>query len=604
MIDYRASMVALEAFRAALAAENLTEPKLVKTRAEDAASIDDNYDMALLGALTHHLIWHATSDGAELSLLERGASLWRIGLASYEKMSSMRRNLEEAAANPEAPDADEKFALARQRATELGENIEGKEIEIAVLREDIDQAAIPYPHPRQDNKRLDRWSWSDIMLARRTDAFARALLRNATPGPTRAFALGALASYGGNACGSAYLGQVVGGPRRAHRHRDRIAARSVGSWFAASNTRLPALARVAQQIRNGLPAPVLPSAIEAMVLDAMKDTYDAERTPPLPDLQLGYARLLRHLELLDVFQLPERATLPIPPFLQKIYGGDAPPPFSIVQALIEAEQTTQSNAGAGPTPQNLPQGSALGPQDSRRNSKLDCGAFFMGLFRFIALAGLLWAPCWGKSPCKLWEDMKHDFGEFLASLGGGQGAGVENTGSSGQQLTAHSENSTLTEMILALYETQRHFWETLSGAYAFLANFGLIYPDTLLGRGLFRQFLTIPVAPLGRPHLPTSDSAALAYEYPQTPIEQPAWSVASYPPGSQPNVFIASSQAGATPSASQLSLAVWSQTTRQQTDALNYDLDADRGLTHPCWAADGSIHDQPLLVAVLAYNQT
>lgn len=602
MIDYRANVVAFEAFRHALATETIAEPKLAKLRDQHVLSVDQDPQMALLGAMTNHLLWHASSDGAELALVERAASLWETGLLLYQKMTDLRSDLEVASSAPDAPDAEDKLASARQRGQELGDGVAGKEVEIAVLREDIYDAAHPHAHPRQEDKRLDRWTWSDIALARRTDALARAMLRDAVDGPTTAFALGALSSYGGNACGSGYIGQAVGGPRRSHRHRNRLASNTVGSWFGASNPNASSLIRLAEQLRFGLLGPTLPPAIEATVLGALKETYDLKRTPPLPDLQLGYERMLRHLRLLNTFKIPPPPTLPIEPFLTQIYGDTASPPFSIVQALIEAEKTSPAGGGPGVTPQNMPQGSALGQQDSRRNSKLDCGAFFMALFRFIALAALLWAPCWGKSTCKLWEDMKHDFGEWWASLWGGQGA--SNIGSSAQQLSSHPPPPLMTELILGLYETQQQFWEALNSAYAFLANCGHIYPDELLDRKLFKQFLTLPSAPLGWPHRPLKEAAELAHLYPTSPIEQPASSTPTYPAGSQPMVFVTGLGAGGAPFASQLSMTVWLQAAARVVDAPNYDLDADRGLTHHCWVAEGSINDQPLQVAALPYNQT
>lgn len=609
MIDYRANVAALGEFHQALATKSITEPKIAGTRDEQIVSVEKAPDMALLGAMIDHLIWHAASDGAELLLVERAAELWKLGLILYQTIGEFRTGLEGALNDPTNPNAVQKFNEAMQKLHEFEVGVAGKEVEVAILRDDIYEAAHPHSHPRQQNKRLDHWTWADIFLARRTDAFARATWKLASDRPAKAFAFGVMSNYGANACGSAYLGQVVGGPRRAHRHRDRLARNAVGSWFALSYPGATSLAGIADRIRFGLFTPVLPTEVETLITDALTRTYDLTRTPPLPDLQLGYQRLLRHLDALDTFVMPQIPLMPSEPFLTRIYGDTANPSFSIMEAIIELQNAggSGSGSGSGVTPQNLPQSNTVGQQDSRRNTKLDCGAFFMGLFQFIGTWAFFGGPCWedwgnGKV-CKLWEGSKHDFGEWWASLGGGQGA--ENTGTNSTLLTTASMSKEVTDLIHSLYDLHKHFWEALNSAYAYLSVCGLIYPDALLGRGVYRQFLTIPPPPIGGwPHLPVGDSAEQAHMYPSTSIEQPAVMTLPYPPGAKPGAFLTGVAAGGVVSAAHVSMAVWMQTAAHQLDANNYDLDADRGLFHPCWAADGSINDNPINVFIFDYSDT
>jgi hypothetical protein len=59
----------------------------------------------------------------------------------------------------------------------------------------------------------------------------------------------------------------------------------------------------------------------------------------------------------------------------------------------------------------------------------------------------------------------------------------------------------------------------------------------------------------------------------------------------------------AMPLASDTALRIWLQIGRGDFDAHNEDLDADRGYQHPCWSVRGSIHDDPLAVQALSYDQ-
>ena len=72
MIDYRANAVALDQFRDSLSSRVIADPTIAALRDEQIQNVDKSPDMALLGAMINHLIWHAASDGTELQLLEAG----------------------------------------------------------------------------------------------------------------------------------------------------------------------------------------------------------------------------------------------------------------------------------------------------------------------------------------------------------------------------------------------------------------------------------------------------------------------------------------------------------------------------------------------------
>jgi hypothetical protein len=250
----------------------------------------------------------------------------------------------------------------------------------------------------------------------------------------------------------------------------------------------------------------------------------------------------------------------------------------------------------------------VGAQDSKRNSKLDCGAFFEGLFRFIGGLVFFWGMCWeafAKKDCKFWQDTKHNFADWWASLGGGQGAPSEVTGTTGQMLTAASTNQQVIDFIHSLYDVHNYFWKALNTAYWYLSRAGLIYPDSLLDREVFKNFLTVPSpGSADWPHRPVAADPDLScHLYPTTPIEQSAIPNQAYPPGSKPSAFLISSAVQVT-TAPNLSTMMWIQTASRELDAQNYDLDADRGILHACWTNKGSINDAPINVVVLDYADT
>jgi hypothetical protein len=84
----------------------------------------------------------------------------------------------------------------------------------------------------------------------------------------------------------------------------------VGGWLAENHPAAEPLSKMADRIALGAAAPALPPELEALIRNALGGTFDTTRTVPIPDLGLGYARLVRHLRLLDSFVMPK---LPSPP---------------------------------------------------------------------------------------------------------------------------------------------------------------------------------------------------------------------------------------------------------------------------------------------------
>lgn len=613
MLDSRAHVAALDAFREQLALTDFADPQVAALRDQQVADADQSQAAADLGSLIDQLLWHASSDGVELELLERASKLWQDGRTLYTTLADFRANLEAVLADPSDAAALQGFNAAVAAMKPLMAKVLDQDADIKAMQRDV--AKMPHlpPHPRQEDLPIQDWSWGNIFLARRTDAFARAMRQLANDTDTSAFALGVLSSYGANVAGAAYLGQVTGGPRRGHRHRNRLARNTVGSWVARQTPGFRSLTALADQLDQAFPEG-LPEPLERQIQEGLAATYDPNRTPPPPDLKLGFRRLLRQLRLLDGFTLPDAPVPPREPFLGKLYGDPANPYTPSMPEGTGLREAGDNNAGPGSNPGSImPQnfGQDDGPDHSEPppSTEAKCGAFWEALgWSFLFLLGG-WIACvirWQDGGrCPLWDDITQN---WEAAFPDGAYGAVESTGGAGGALTADSaatiaQNDQIVQFIGDLSNLQDLTWEGFQKARDFLALFGLIYPDGLLDRWRYSQYLRVPsFEPGDWPRLP--ETGERFDEYPETGVELPAVFSFAYGPGASPAAVLAQVPNANSTSGADVSLMVWTQLANGVLDAQNLDLDADRGWRHPCWVADGSITDQPIAVLDLGYDET
>jgi hypothetical protein len=613
MMDYRIHVAALEALREQLALSNITDPEVASLRDQQINDVDQEPASALLGSLIDHIVNHAASDRNELSLLTRASKLWQDGLALYSTLENFRTSLEIALDDPSDIAALQNLNILSEELQFLAQKVLNQNAEIKALRADIVKMPHLPEHGRQMDYSLPDWSWGDIFLARRTEAFVREVMQLADDTSTSAFAFGVLSSYGANAAGSAYLGQVVGGPRRSHRFRDRLARNSLGSWVVRENPFTPSLKDLEQQLTQAFPAG-LSIKIEEQINTAVEKTYDLDVVPNFPNLQLGYERLLSHIRLLTTFVIPPPPAAPREPFLSRLFGDPANP---YIPSMPEGTGLVESGSATGDGGSNpgsvLPQGMGTddGPDHSEPppSTEVKCGAFWEAIgWSFLFLLGG-WIACvirWQDGDrCQLWDDITQNWERAFPD--GAQGA-VEVSSGQIQPLTAENvEEIAQAEQILQfigdLHNLQSIMWEGFNKAFDFLSLFGLIYPDGLLDRWRYSQYLSIPNKEKGDwPYLP--DTSDRFDEFPTTGIELPASFTQGYPVGTTPAAIVARVTQAGLVSAADIGEFVWYQMANGDMDSTNLDLDADRGWKHPCWDADGSITDQPIDVRILPYDET
>ena len=313
-----------------LAGTSFGDPDSEAARDKTLTDLANCEGYALLGGFVDHLLAHASSDGTELVLLEKAADVWADGVALYGVLGSVRTELEAAIEAPGDPTAAGRFNAAAMEAQRLAQRLHGLQAQIVLLREEIDPLLHLPAHPRQVDKPANSWDWGNFLLARRTDAFVRALAGRgrairAVPGRSHWAGVGELHRQREQA------DTRISGMSSEDRVEVTATAtgsaprNTIGSWLRRHHPTIPSLTAMADRVGFGDPAVAqLPQTLEALILEhAVSGTFDASRTPSLPDLSLGYRRLVTHLELLDRFVMPPTPAMPSPHFTAVLFADPA-----------------------------------------------------------------------------------------------------------------------------------------------------------------------------------------------------------------------------------------------------------------------------------------
>jgi hypothetical protein len=438
-------------------------------------------------------------------------------------------------ANPSDPAALTEFNTASMDVQLFAQKAYAIQGEVNLLRNDVSSLTYLGAHPRQLDEQSSSWDWGSRLLGRRTDAFVRNLSRLAQNTPTRAFAFGALSGYGANAAGSTYLGHVVGGPRRSHRFRDRVARNSVGSWLARKSPATPAPGEIANRIRFGGRRPVLPHAVEQLIKEALKKTFDLSKMPQPPDLQLGYRRMLQHLRLLDGFVRPPIPAAPQPVWLQKIYGDPSNPPPSLRPQDIGPSGDPGGGISLG---NNTPGDPSPGQSDNSSSSGI-CGIIvailiIIDLIQAFVQCIVQWAK---KQRCTFWDNMLLKKAWEKDPPDPRDPPTTTDVSSTSSDLTAIASSDEATQFIACLFDIHTQIWEALDRAYHFLAFHGLIYPGSLIDVPVYSQFTSTP-ATTQWPHRPVNDPVNEYHLYPSSPLEHPTTTPSAFPVGAKPDAFL------------------------------------------------------------------
>jgi hypothetical protein len=585
MLEYHSHCAVLENLAKTLGPGLSSDPAIAAKLTSLLSAFGANKRAALAGAFVDEIVVQAAGDGAELRLLDTAAILWRRGLDLYDQLGASRAAIETTLNDPSNPDSVAAFNQAVAGLGSFQSGVQHLVAEIEALKAVVSTMSYLKPHPRQQDMPAKSWDFGNIFLARRTDAFVRAVFANASSASEKAFAFGALSGYAANTSGSAFVGAVVGGPRRAHRFRDRLARNAIGASLHKS-LGTPLLAQMAKTLHHmgAANAQALPKDLRGLMETALKEAYPDRK---LPDIDLGFSRVLRHLQVLDAFRRPD---MPSPPPLPPAQVGDPEPQLTILDDNTALSGIAIS-LDSDPSPQTV------GQPDSSSSHGDACVTLLIAL---AVVAGALLIYCivqWSKASTGHKCDPK---GFFDALASGSEAPDSDPIGVTQSQLQAMSTPDGKAHILQEFFNMQMLFWQAFDLALGFLAVAGLIYPDDLLiVSPLYQQFLRTPPSQPW-PHRPDPDALQTYHELPSTPIEQEAANPGPFPANAVPEDFATGT---ATHSAYETASSLLRQILKSQTDTRNFDLDADRGYLFPCWdlKASGSIDDPILAVDILPY---
>jgi hypothetical protein len=526
---------------------------------------------ALLGALVDHLLQYSqTETSVEIGILSHAAALFKDGRKLLNQITEVFSSLEAGMTNPGAPGVLTAFNKALSEVPNITTGLQNLGSKLDSFQASSSPVDWMTPVGRQQGHPVAQWFWRDVFLARRTTAFVEAAKGLAITPRQQAFALGTVAGAAGNLLGSGYLNAVVGGPRRSHQLRHRLAAYSVGVWFREQERLLSGgLDSIREALSFGQQGTLsMPADLKTLAQQALQTAYPSG-TAVLPDLDAGYGTLMEHLSLLGDFTVPPAPAPMNNAFLVKVLSAGLTP------GTVNIQDDPTSTGGSGGTIYE-------GGGSSHMNAGQICGL----ITALILAAGLV-------------------FLALVSGTGPNQNRGVP-TVTTTQQLETLGNSPDVITIINSLYGAALLGWQALAAARLALVLRGLLYPEPDdLSNPTFKQFLSIPSGVRKYPLLsmPSSDDGLA---WPTSAPETPTTLTSRYSAAASPLIFL---NGDPIYSVSALSPRMWTAVaefteTGRNWGANNYDLDSDRGFLEECWALipGTSITNPPVHSTILSFN--
>ncbi len=610
MIDYHAHVAGLEKVQEELDAA-VSGSGHEDAWAETKAALDAEPACAVLGALLDHLLERSEGARPEHDLLEEGSALYGEAAGVLANFADLRDKFEklvdESREDPPANAGQEptpssaplvEFSALKAQLKTLQPKLEGLRKRFEAFQPKLFP---PFRHVAghaiAEEEPVASWLWRDVILSRRTDALVSALhgANDGSPA-TLAFSFGALSGYATNCIGSSYLSQVVGGPRRSHPIRDRIARYSVGAWLRKNEPALcPSLNDLRTRATSGNPlAPKLPNAVRDQLTAAFAATFPAGSLGAVPDLDEGYASLLRHLELLESFpRQPEppdiRASLFVP-IMQ-----------STNQSVKDAQtkpQTARDPFSEDPPDPTLPPAQPTMPGQETTGGDGGCLLAIAIIVLALTIIGII---IYISN-----QDEAESPDEATAT-----GLSESELKAAAIKLEAFLGSDEALIMVSGFYHAHSMLHTAMVIGRDNLARAGLVYPDEVdLLTSTFRQFTSLQASggDTTYPHRPMPHADVGYLDMPSSPIEEPGTRPSRYPAGATPNVFLHGAPGGLFPTVGATGAELWlkhrDSPNNSDGDRDNLNCDADRGEDHPCWrvSPDSSLGAQPVRVEILDYS--
>jgi hypothetical protein len=282
-----------------------------------------------------------------------------------------------------------------------------------------------------------------------------------------------------------------------------------------------------------------------------------------------------------------------------LYGDPHNPPPSLRPQDVDVN----AQDGGGATVTMGPSSTGSSTPDGSDSSKAAKGCGILLLLIIVVDLVQAFVQCIGQwanhNTCTFWDNMLLRKAFEQDPPDPRDSTGPQNTNVTASQLTAIAGTPQAASLVGQLFGIHSQAWEAMDNAYIFLAVTGLVYPAHLLTMPLYAQFTSVPPLRGSWPLREEPDPPSTYHKYPISALENPTALPSPFAVGSHPDASLAGSQLNA----SAVSLSLWEQIAAGQQDSENRDLDADRGAGHPCWAARGSINDDPVDVLVLGFEE-